>query len=391
VTRPARFKLSDVRRIIKAAKAGITLASFCRMAQLLKLRPVQGILPKTHGQISMTSVRLKYVQAYIDHGGNPRHYFRKRGRPLVALPGLPGSAEFMSVYQSACSDTIVRTVETKAHGTMAWLIRQFCKSSKFQNLKPSSQRVYRIALDAIEDQHGHRLVREMGRRHVLKIIEDVADKSGPASANLYIAVLSRLLQHAVDVELRKDNPAIRLSRYKLGTRHTWTETELRQYERRWPVGTRQRLAFDVLLYLGQRVSDAAAIKRTPKRVQVTQKKTGAVLSLPIHPSLIASIKACEQSGANLIGSVRDGRPISGAAVSMVLQRALRSAGLPAICKPHGLRKALSRRIAESGGTSKEVQAFTGHASLSEVERYTAAAEQSRLADSALRKLRRRRK
>ena len=56
----------------------------------------------------------------------------------------------------------------------------------------------------------------------------------------------------------------------------------------------------------------------------------------------------------------------------------------------GLRKAAARRLAEVGCTTKQVAAVTGHKSLNEIERYTRAADQERLAQEAVAKLRRRR-
>jgi hypothetical protein len=53
---------------------------------------------------------------------------------------------------------------------------------------------------------------------------------------------------------------------------------------------------------------------------------------------------------------------------------------------HGLRKVILRRLAERGGTSKGLQAVSGHRSLSELERYTAMAEQARLNRRAMAKL-----
>jgi hypothetical protein len=38
------------------------------------------------------------------------------------------------------------------------------------------------------------------------------------------------------------------------TSHTWTDAEIAQFERRWPLGTRE-LAFALLLYTGQRGGD----------------------------------------------------------------------------------------------------------------------------------------
>jgi integrase len=50
---------------------------------------------------------------------------------------------------------------------------------------------------------------------------------------------------------------------------------------------------------------------------------------------------------------------------------------------HGLRKAACRRLAEAGCSANEIAAISGHASLREIARYTAAASQVHLADQAL--------
>jgi len=57
------------------------------------------------------------------------------------------------------------------------------------------------------------------------------------------------------------------------------------------------------------------------------------------------------------------------------------------CSAHGLRKAAARRLAEAGCTAHEIAAITGHASLNEVQRYTRAADQQKLAASAMEKTR----
>src|SRR5215471_12252669 len=65
--------------------------------------------------------------------------------------------------------------------------------------------------------------------------------------------------------------------------------------------------------------------------------------------------------------------------------AIRAAGLPPRCVPHGLRKAASRRLAEAGCSASEIMAITGHKTLAEVERCTRAAEQERLARQAIKR------
>jgi integrase len=49
---------------------------------------------------------------------------------------------------------------------------------------------------------------------------------------------------------------------------------------------------------------------------------------------------------------------------------------------HGLRKAVARRLAEVGLSNQMIKSITGHTSDTEVARYTAAARQERMAETA---------
>ena len=62
------------------------------------------------------------------------------------------------------------------------------------------------------------------------------------------------------------------------------------------------------------------------------------------------------------------------------------AGLPNRCVTHGLRKAAARLLAEAGCTANEIAAITGHRTLVEVSRYTKAADQVHLAQTAIDRL-----
>ena len=53
----------------------------------------------------MRKPTLAYVKVYRDRHGKLRRYFRRPGFKAVSLPGLPGSAEFMEVYQAALEGT----------------------------------------------------------------------------------------------------------------------------------------------------------------------------------------------------------------------------------------------------------------------------------------------
>jgi len=229
-----------------------------------------------------------------------------------------------------------------------------------------------------------RSVHDMPRRVAVSIIEEIG-ATRPGAANLTLKVMRRLFSYAVKREMRSDNPFAGIETYKLGTHHTWTDAEIANYETVWPIGSRQRLAFDLLLYTGQRVSDVAAWRRSDVRsgeIHFVQEKTGTEMVIPLHPNLVESMKACPAKGLALFGQT-NGRPITGDGLSAVVERAAQVAGLPAKCVPHGLRKALMRRLAESGRTTKQIASVSGHKTLKEVERYTAAADQARLARAAM--------
>ncbi len=69
-----------------------------------------------------------------------------------------------------------------------------------------------------------------------------------------------------------------------------------------------------------------------------------------------------------------------------MRDAISNAGLPLDCKPHGLRKAAGRLLAEAGATAKMIMSILGHTTLAEAERYTEEADQAGLAEDAVTKL-----
>jgi integrase len=61
------------------------------------------------------------------------------------------------------------------------------------------------------------------------------------------------------------------------------------------------------------------------------------------------------------------------------------------CSAHGLRKLAAKRLAEAGCSDRQIMAITGHKTVSEVSRYTKAAEQAKLAEQAMARLSKRTK
>lgn len=337
----------------------------------------------------MATLRLRYVNEYIDRHGKVRRYFRRAGQPRIPLPGLPGSREFIEAYQAALNSEPPRTVAAGEAGSLSELVANFYKSPRFANLAESSKVTYRKALGPILEKDGAGPARDLPRDKAAKIIAEIGE-TRPGMANLTKKVLQTVFKFAVRTGVRDTNPFVGVDLYRLGTHHTWTDAELTGYERRWPVGTRERLAYAALLYLGQRVGDAVRMSLTDIKhnaIKVVQEKTAEdeddAQWIELHPELVRAIEAAKKNGLLLIGNKRHGGQIQGRSLSAIIKTAAKAAGLPPRCKAHGLRKANSRILAEHGATVKEMQSVSGHKTLTELQRYSDRASRKKMSKSAI--------
>jgi integrase len=337
----------------------------------------------------MTRIHLRYVDRFVDRHGHSRHYFRRPGGKRLALPGIPGSDEFMAAYKAAIAGEDIPAAEPKVRGeagTFSRLAAQYFMSPDFLRLRTRTQHVYRLVIERFLAEHGHRRVAEMRRDDVKKIMALKA--ATPGSANDLLKKIRTLIKFAIDAGWRSDDPTLRIKTFPEHEFHTWTEDEIAQYEEHWPLGSRERTAFALHLYTGQRRADVARMAWTDmarNAINVVQAKTGARLTIPLHPNLSAALRAWPRKHVVMLTTAFN-KPFTSAGYGNMMADAIASAGLPDRCVLHGLRKAAARRMAEAGCTEKEIAAVTGHTTLKEVARYTRAADQKRLAAGAVAKL-----
>lgn len=329
---------------------------------------------------------LPYVKEYTDNCGIHRRYFRRKGFKGGPLPGSVGSPDFLEAYQAYMAARPAPLSRGRdGAGTFGALISAYYGWTEFTNLKASSKSLYKYALQPLREKYGQRPLSSMTRENLIVVVETVG-KRAPGMANLTRAVLQKMLRCALERNEIRENPlAKKITPYKIGTHHTWTDDELEQFEAHWPLGTRQRLAYALLFYTGQRSGDVVRMTRgdiSKGQISLVQEKTGVPLRVTIHPDLARALKAGPSKGLSLIGD-EQGRPIKRAALSHLMRLAIRQAGLPARCVPHGLRKATLRTMAENGSSSKQLAAVSGHKTTKELDRYTAAADQPTLAGAGI--------
>jgi site-specific recombinase XerD len=90
-----------------------------------------------------------------------------------------------------------------------------------------------------------------------------AKAATPAAANTFRKLLSVLKRVAIDAGWRKDNPVATVKgiRTKSDGFRTWTDEEIAAFRARHEVGTKPRLALELLLCTGQRRGDAVRRER----------------------------------------------------------------------------------------------------------------------------------
>ncbi len=334
----------------------------------------------------MGKVEIRYVKSYEDRHGKRRHYFRMRGRKSLALPGLPGSREFMEAYAAALEGRTAPArmigAERVAAGSFAALAVAYYSSAEFKALQPQTRRTYRAIIERFRVQAGDLPVTNFQPKH-FRAVFDRMDKQGAAA--VMRKRLRQVFQFGVERDWCQVNPlaAVRRLKYTPKPFTPWSEDDIAAYEARWPSGTRERRAFALLLYTGQRRGDVVRMGRQHLkggRISVCQSKTGARLEIKLHPALQAELTQAENDLTFIM--TQQGKPFSPAGFSAWFTERAVMAGVIGR-SPHGLRKAAARRLAEASCSAHEIAAITGHKSLSEIDRYTRSANQMKMGDEAV--------
>jgi len=316
--------------------------------------------------------------------------FRRRGISIY-LTGTPWSDDFMLQYAAALDGVKAQTTNIGADrtvpGTVNAVIVSYYKLV-FPLLKPSTQAMRRNILERFRRDHGNKPVARLEHEHVASII--AAKANTPEAANNLRKVLRHLLEHAIAVKMIAHNPVIGVGRFKNASSglHCWTDDEIKQYRAYWPIGTQQRLAMELALETTSRRTDVTRIGPQHERngkLDLRHTKNNSEALIPITPVLRAAIDGCPTKHLTFLHT-RAGAPRSPKALGGAFRKWCDAAGLPKRCTIHGLRKGGARRLAEAGATAHEIMSITGHKTLSEVQRYTAAAEREHLAEQAIAKL-----
>lgn len=337
----------------------------------------------------MARLQLKYVKAFRDRHGKLRHYYRRRGHKGIALPGDVGSIEFMTAYAEAAgekSEGGARKRKTKPLTIRALRVAYYT-SPGFKKLALRTQHSYRLMIDKALGPHDEKSALAIQPKHINAILDGLAATPAQAS-NLRKRLLS-MFRVAVAKGWRNDNPVRESERVEYAVKGftPWSEEDIEQFCGFWPAGSKPRDALSVLLCTGIRRSDAHTLGRQHIRkgmVSVCQDKGGARLTIPAHAEILALVERLPPGQLTLVVTAY-GKPFTEGGFTCWFGARARDAGLKNRT-PHGLRKAVGRRLAEAGCSEKQIAAVLGHDDPNTAKVYTKSADQIRLASDAMGKI-----
>jgi integrase len=315
---------------------------------------------------------------------------RRRVR-LRAEYGTPAfRAEYEAAIAAADRGEPVAKGPGAAEGSIAWLIARFRETPMWAAFSPATRReresFLKRAVEVCGDVQAHRFTRE----DILASLEKRA--ATPSQARHFLITMRALFRWALEAGHVRVDPTAGVRSPTLPRTQgfpMWSEEQLAAYEAHWPIGTRQRVWLDVLLYTGLRRGDAVRLGKQHVKAGVatiyTEKSKGEVeVSIPILPILAATLKAgpCGDL-AYIVGE--NGRPLTKGGFTVVFRRACRAAGVSGF-SAHGLRKVAATRAANAGATVTELKAIFGWSSDSMAGLYTRGADRRRLARRAMHEL-----
>lgn len=333
----------------------------------------------------MPHKRPPHLHHELNRHGDPVWYVRRQHGKRTRIRAPYNSEEFWSEYRAALEGAVVPLKAVKPQ-TVAWAIERYRASSAWKTFALATRRQRdNIFLSVLKtagstplvdiDQHAIRQGRERRADH-------------PHAANNFLKTMRGLFGWALEagyvaVDPTKGVKLLKGKNDKIGF-HTWTEDEVERFENKWKLGSRERLAMDLLLYTGLRRGDVVRLGRQHVKngwIAMPTEKKGAEekVEIPLLDILAATIAASPTGDLTFLCTAR-GTPFVKESFGNWFKDACVAAGVPG--SAHGLRKAGATRAAERGASERQLQSIFNWSTGKMAQLYTRAADAKRLASSA---------
>lgn len=341
----------------------------------------------------MPKPRPPHLHRQVTRHGKTVWYVRKGKGARIRINEDFGTPAFKAAYEAALQghQLVKASAKKPGVGTVRWAVGMFKRSSAWAKLKPATRKQRENILVKIIETAGDKALTDITRETIVAGRE--RRKDTPAAARHFVDTMRSLFAWALDENLVAKNPAadVVARAAKTEGHAPWTPEDVAAYQGRWPIGTRERVAFDVLYWTGLRRGDAVVVGRQHVRngvIRIKTEKTDTWVAIYIEPELQASIDAGPCGDLTFIAGVK-GLPRVKESFGEWFRTACHAAAVHK--SAHGIRKAAATRDAENGYTEAELEAKYGWTGGRMASHYTRAANRERLSIQAAERTSRRQK
>jgi len=334
----------------------------------------------------MRKPRLPFLNCERTRHGRMVWYVRVGRGPRIRIRADYGTPDFDEEYHAAIAGKPLTTYRKATAGTFEWASKLYRESSAWLSLSDATRRQRENIIRLVVKAAGDQPLTAFTRAKIVEGRERRATK--PAAARHFVETLRGFFQWAVEREIAKFDPTegVKVPRRKSDGYVVWTEDDLAAYEARWPLGTRERLAYEIFKETGLRRGDAAVVGRQHVKdgiIRLRTEKTGEMVAIPISAELRAAIDAGPVGELSFIAG-DDGKQMRKESVGNWFAKACKEAGVPG--RAHGIRKAAATRAANAGFSEAQLEARFGWRGGRMASLYTKTMDRERLSLDAQRKL-----
>jgi site-specific recombinase XerD len=310
------------------------------------------------------------------HGKSVWYVRIGKGR-RVRIPGEYGSPEFLAAYDDAISGRREPLRSSgPAEGSFAWALGLYRRSQAWAALSIATRRQREAIFRHIEKTHGASRLSAWKRGDIIAGRDKRSDH--PNAARHFVQTLRGLFEWALEARLARVDPTVdvKLARPRTEGFAAWTDDDVAAFRLRWPLGTRERVAFEVLRATGLRRGDAVKVGRPHVRdgvIRINTEKTGERVAIAVTDELLEAIAAVPCGELTFIAGER-GAPMRKESFGNWFREACTAAGV--LKSAHGIRKAAATADAEAGLTDAELDAKFGWTGRKMAAHYTRAANAS---------------
>src|SRR5215469_490925 len=337
---------------------------------------------------AMPRPRPPHLQRQVTRHGKAVWYVRIGRGSRIRIRARFGTPEFDTEYQAALAGKPRPAKAGATAGTLAWLIERYRETTAWIDLSLATRRNRENHFRRAIQSAGHQPSSAITQEHIVK----ARDSRTPAQARKFLDAMRGLFKWAKEAKHVTTDPTegVKNPKQRKGPGFpVWTDADAAAYDKRWPIGTKERVWRDVLFYTGLRRGDAVRLGRQHVREGIatlrTEKSQGEmIVSIPILPILQRTLDAGPTGELAFICG-KNGKPLTKESFGNAFKDACRAAGL-FNRSAHGCRKIAATRAAEAGATVAQLNAIFGWRGTAMASLYTEAADRKRLAIEAMGKV-----